>query len=156
MLPKLSSPFRMKNRNDKLKSENNNSKGVGLGILVHRSPEPNLVVKQSRKLSPSLVSSSSNNNPSFLKTCLLCNKNLDPQEDIYMYRGDQGYCSIKCRNKQIDIDDKRELEASTRKMLASYRQCLKNEPRTETRLILEDLRQQHNRLPHPRIRPVVS
>ncbi|KAA0059360.1 hypothetical protein IC582_002643 [Cucumis melo] len=151
MLPKLSSPFKRKERNDNSSSY---LKGVGLGILVHRSPEPNLVVKQSRKLSPSLVSSS-NNNPSFLKTCSLCNKNLDPQEDIYMYRGDQGYCSIKCRNQQIDIDDKRELEASTRKMVAAYRQCLKNEPRTETRLLLEDLRQ-HNRLPHSRIRPVVS
>ncbi|XP_038896965.1 FCS-Like Zinc finger 17-like isoform X2 [Benincasa hispida] len=150
MLPKLSSPFRMKNRNDNSRSY---LKGVGLGILVHRSPEPNLVVKQSRKFSPSLVSSS-NNNPSFLKTCSLCHKNLDPQEDIYM--GDQGYCSIKCRNQQIDIDEKRELEASTRKMVASYRQCLKNEQRTETRFLLEDLRQQHNRLPHPRIRPVVS
>lgn len=83
----------MKERNNCKLRENKNSsnlKAVGLGILVdHRSPEPNLVVKQSRKLAPSLIGSTptnSNNNPCFLKTCFLCHKNLDPQEDIYMYR----------------------------------------------------------------------
>ncbi|KAG7013956.1 Protein MARD1, partial [Cucurbita argyrosperma subsp. argyrosperma] len=129
-----------------------NLKAVGLGILVHRSPEPNLVVKQSRKLVFSLTSSS--NNPSFLKSCVLCNKNLDPHEDIYMYRGDQGYCSVKCRNQQIEMDEKKELEASTRKMVEAYRQCQRNEG-SETRRLLEDLRRPHHRLPYLR-RPVVS
>ncbi|KAG6593580.1 Protein MARD1 [Cucurbita argyrosperma subsp. argyrosperma] len=147
MLPKLGRPFRMKERNGKLRETDNNprnSKAVGLGILVHRSPQPNLLLKHSTKLASSTQIIS--NNSCFLKTCLLCHKNLDPHEDIYMYRGDQGYCSIKCRNQQIENDERRELEDSTRKILESFRQCHKNEP-IETHLLLEDLQRQHNRLP---------
>lgn len=177
----------MKERNGKLRETDNNprnSKAVGLGILVHRSPQPNLLLKHSTKLASSTQIIS--NNSCFLKTCLLCHKNLDPHEDIYMYRysicdlntlvfanffrfflgnmsflytgsvflwvfggvhrGDQGYCSIKCRNQQIENDERRELEDSTRKILESFRQCHKNEP-IETHLLLEDLQRQHNRLP---------
>ncbi|MED6187536.1 hypothetical protein PIB30_077360 [Stylosanthes scabra] len=81
----------------------------------------------------------------FLKTCNLCNKQLRPDKDIYMYRGDQGFCSIECRNRQIVLDDMRELENSTKQMVASYNNrthhCC-NDARVETRLILEDLRMQ--------------
>ncbi|KAK7275510.1 hypothetical protein RIF29_16629 [Crotalaria pallida] len=78
----------------------------------------------------------------FLKTCNLCNKQLSPNKDIYMYRGDQGFCSVECRNRQIVLDEMRELESSTKQMVASYnRQCC-NDARKETRLILEDLRMQ--------------
>lgn len=54
-------------------------------------------------------------------------------------RGDQGFCSIECRDRQIVLDEMRELEISTKQMVASYGQCC-NEARRETRLILEDLR----------------
>ncbi|ESW07367.1 hypothetical protein PHAVU_010G124000 [Phaseolus vulgaris] len=77
----------------------------------------------------------------FLKTCNLCKKQLSPDKDIYMYRGDQGFCSVECRNRQIVLDEMRELESSTKQMVASYRQCC-SEAREETRLILEDLRMQ--------------
>ncbi|KAF7843674.1 FCS-Like Zinc finger 17-like [Senna tora] len=77
----------------------------------------------------------------YLKTCNLCNKKLSPDKDIYMYRGDQGFCSVECRNRQIVLDEMKELESSTKQMVASYRNCW-NDARHETRLILEDLQMQ--------------
>lgn len=59
--------------------------------------------------------------------------------DGYLCRGDQGFCSVECRNRQIVLDEMRELESSTKQMVASYRQC-HNDARRETCLILEDLR----------------
>ncbi|KAL8252567.1 hypothetical protein R6Q59_036260 [Mikania micrantha] len=41
----------------------------------------------------------------FLKSCFLCHKHLSPNKDVYMYRGDQGFCSEECRSRQIYIDD---------------------------------------------------
>ncbi|PIA43244.1 hypothetical protein AQUCO_02000581v1 [Aquilegia coerulea] len=41
--------------------------------------------------------------------------------DVYMYRGDQGFCSVECRCRQIYMDEMKELEESTKAMLASSR-----------------------------------
>ncbi|XP_010477123.1 PREDICTED: uncharacterized protein LOC104756260 [Camelina sativa] len=41
--------------------------------------------------------------PGFLTTCCLCKKKLDGQ-DIYMYKGDEGFCSKECRSVKI-MDD---------------------------------------------------
>ncbi|GAB4841928.1 hypothetical protein Ancab_011885 [Ancistrocladus abbreviatus] len=41
----------------------------------------------------------------FLKSCSLCNKPLKPDGDVYMYRGDQVFCSTECRSWQIVLDD---------------------------------------------------
>ncbi|KAI9093892.1 hypothetical protein K1719_023411 [Acacia pycnantha] len=81
----------------------------------------------------------------FLKTCSLCSKILSPDKDIYMYRGDQGFCSIECRNRQIVMDEMRELEESTKLRTSSSsspRNCWNDVTRRslETRLILEDIR----------------
>ncbi|KAK4269018.1 hypothetical protein QN277_022227 [Acacia crassicarpa] len=80
----------------------------------------------------------------YLKTCNLCNKKLSPDKDIYMYRGDQGFCSIGCRNRQIVMDDMKELERSRKKKTVSsnYRHCRNESRRLETRLILKDLQMQ--------------
>ena len=56
-------------------------------------------------------------------------------------RGDQGFCSIECRNRQIVLDEMKELEASTKNMVASYRRC--NSGRRETQILLEEIRQKH-------------
>ncbi|XP_022724523.1 uncharacterized protein LOC111281152 [Durio zibethinus] len=45
----------------------------------------------------------------FLKSCHLCHKNLSLDKEVYMYRGDQGFCSIECRDRQIVLDEMREL-----------------------------------------------
>ncbi|CAN7028827.1 unnamed protein product [Brassica rapa subsp. trilocularis] len=74
--------------------------------------------------------------PCFLKTCHLCMKQLHQDKDIFMYRGDLGFCSRECRESQILIDEKKELEASTKMMLAAYRRCNSGENRT----LLNDLR----------------
>ncbi|KFK35688.1 hypothetical protein AALP_AA4G024300 [Arabis alpina] len=76
----------------------------------------------------------------FLKTCHLCNKQLHQDKDIYMYRGDLGFCNRECRESQILIDDKKELEASTKLMLASYRRCNSGAGKGDTRVLFDDLR----------------
>ncbi|KAL5755462.1 hypothetical protein ACOSQ2_020208 [Xanthoceras sorbifolium] len=86
----------------------------------------------------------SNQYSCFLKSCFLCNKNLSLDKDVYMYRGDQGFCSIECRNRQIVLDDMRELENSTKKMVAYYRNCTKSD-RRETQILLQELRHRHHK-----------
>uniref|UniRef100_J3MTI5 FLZ-type domain-containing protein n=2 Tax=Oryza brachyantha TaxID=4533 RepID=J3MTI5_ORYBR len=49
---------------------------------------------------------------SFLKACSLCRRELCPTKDVYMYRGDQGFCSEECRWQQIAVDEAREREAA--------------------------------------------
>ncbi|XP_052164270.1 uncharacterized protein LOC127781363 [Oryza glaberrima] len=49
---------------------------------------------------------------SFLKACSLCRRELSPTKDVYMYRGDQGFCSEECRWQQIAVDEAREREAA--------------------------------------------
>ncbi|XP_019055302.1 PREDICTED: uncharacterized protein LOC109115561 [Nelumbo nucifera] len=61
----------------------------------------------------------------FLKTCHMCKKQLIPQEDICMYRGrgDQSFCSVKWRCRQILLDEMKELEAFRKQMLANSGLC---------------------------------
>ncbi|MCL7039409.1 hypothetical protein MKW94_005063 [Papaver nudicaule] len=54
---------------------------------------------------PSIFSHSESN---FLKACGLCRKKLSPEKNIYMYRGDQSFCSDYCRCRKILIDELRE------------------------------------------------
>ncbi|KAK4770443.1 hypothetical protein SAY87_030975 [Trapa incisa] len=43
--------------------------------------------------------------PDFLDRCFLCRTRLLPGKDIYMYKGDRGFCSEECRCRQISLDD---------------------------------------------------
>lgn len=45
---------------------------------------------------------------SFLDACAFCQRAFLPGKDIYMYRGDQAFCSAECRGKQIKIDESKE------------------------------------------------
>ncbi|XP_043705251.1 FCS-Like Zinc finger 17-like [Telopea speciosissima] len=103
---------------------------TGLRILIERSRgEPNIVCKSTmtwRKRRP--ITAGAQRAVSFnsgeiefksLKTCHLCQKRLSPNKDVFMYRGDQGFCSVECRSRQIFLDDMREIEASTNAMLSS-------------------------------------
>lgn len=45
---------------------------------------------------------------SFLRACGLCNRRLGPGRDIYMYRGDIAFCSLECRQQQMNHDDRKE------------------------------------------------
>ncbi|CAB4272201.1 unnamed protein product [Prunus armeniaca] len=111
----MNSKFR---KGSNLVDHKQSSVAVGLKILIQVSQgnKSNIIVKSSLRLSQP--------NPEFscfLKTCHLCNKGLSLEKEVYMYRGDLGFCSIQCRNRQIVIDEMRDLEASTKQMLASYR-----------------------------------
>ncbi|CAH2036616.1 unnamed protein product [Thlaspi arvense] len=112
---------------------------VGLQLVTTDSKEKlnNIVIKSS------LRPNRSNPNISelcFLKTCHLCLKQLREDKDVYMYRGDLGFCSRECRESQILIDEKKELEASTKMMLASYKRCNSGAGKSENRILLDDLR----------------
>ncbi|GMJ02070.1 hypothetical protein like AT5G49120 [Hibiscus trionum] len=43
--------------------------------------------------------------PAFLQQCFLCKRKLLPAQDIYMYQGDRGFCSVECRCRQILMDE---------------------------------------------------
>ncbi|KAF8405984.1 hypothetical protein HHK36_008064 [Tetracentron sinense] len=44
----------------------------------------------------------------FLRACGLCKRRLAPGRDIYMYRGDTAYCSLECRQQQMNRDERKE------------------------------------------------
>ncbi|KAL6188558.1 hypothetical protein ACLB2K_039950 [Fragaria x ananassa] len=44
-------------------------------------------------------------NPNFLDKCFLCKQKLWLGKDIYMYKGDRGFCSVECRYNQIMMDE---------------------------------------------------
>lgn len=44
----------------------------------------------------------------FLKACFLCKRSLIHGRDIYMYRGDSAFCSLECRQQQMNLDEKKE------------------------------------------------
>ncbi|KAK1361695.1 FLZ-type domain-containing protein [Heracleum sosnowskyi] len=50
--------------------------------------------------------------PSFLTTCSLCQRRLPPGRDIFMYRGDAAYCSVECREDQMEHDERKEQSSS--------------------------------------------
>ncbi|MBA0625824.1 hypothetical protein Godav_003581 [Gossypium davidsonii] len=46
--------------------------------------------------------------PHFLRSCGLCRRRLVPGRDIYMYRGDTAFCSLECRQQQMNQDEKKD------------------------------------------------
>ncbi|KAJ0086171.1 hypothetical protein Patl1_08488 [Pistacia atlantica] len=57
----------------------------------------------------------------FLRACCLCKRRLVPGRDIYMYRGDSAFCSLECRQHQMNQDERKEKcsFASTKKRAVS-------------------------------------
>uniref|UniRef100_A0A1J3ILP1 FLZ-type domain-containing protein n=1 Tax=Noccaea caerulescens TaxID=107243 RepID=A0A1J3ILP1_NOCCA len=45
-----------------------------------------------------------NKTEDFLSHCYTCNKNLDHKQDIYIYRGEKGFCSSECRYQEMLLD----------------------------------------------------
>ncbi|KAG6664987.1 FCS-Like Zinc finger 17-like isoform X1 [Carya illinoinensis] len=162
MIPRFRiSPFKLEDKqingeSIKNKCSENISLAVGLQILVQISHgESNVLVKSASKSqlptsqARDHVHTKSPEYSCFLKTCQLCSKKLSPHKDVYMYRGDQGFCSVDCRDRQIVLDEMREVETSTKQMLSPYgHRC--NSGRRETQILLQEFRQRHER--RPRIR----
>ncbi|GJZ75994.1 FCS-Like zinc finger 6-like protein [Tanacetum coccineum] len=44
----------------------------------------------------------------FLKACHLCKRRLITGRDIFMYRGDSAFCSLECRQQQMNQDEKKD------------------------------------------------
>ncbi|CAN8251571.1 unnamed protein product [Cochlearia groenlandica] len=65
-------------------------------------------------INPTVVIDSFTKNDGFLMTCNRCNRNLCHRRDIYMYRGDNAFCSLECRDKQIKLDE-RKVKVSSKK-----------------------------------------
>ncbi|KAM7463096.1 hypothetical protein LguiA_031217 [Lonicera macranthoides] len=49
---------------------------------------------------------------SFLDYCFLCRQKLLLGNDIYMYQGDRGFCSVECRSRQIYMDEEEKVKRS--------------------------------------------
>lgn len=58
----------------------------------------------------------------FLKACFLCKRRLIPGRDIYMYRGDSAFCSLECRQQQMNLDEKKDKCS----LVASRKDYMKN------------------------------
>ncbi|CAA7020546.1 unnamed protein product [Microthlaspi erraticum] len=48
---------------------------------------------------------SSLSSSSFLGNCGFCKSRLAPGRDIYMYKGDAAFCSVECREQQMEHDE---------------------------------------------------
>ncbi|KAJ1289792.1 hypothetical protein BS78_02G191700 [Paspalum vaginatum] len=87
--------------------------GVGLQILVqhrqHARAPSHIVLKQ--VVLPTAARHRRGPCGSFLRACSRCRRELSPNKDVYMYRGDQGFCSEECRWQQMLADEAREHEA---------------------------------------------
>ncbi|GFP85744.1 hypothetical protein PHJA_000718100 [Phtheirospermum japonicum] len=115
----------------------------GLRLILRNGNSNNVVVKPiflfSQIVKPDYC---------YLKSCHLCHKPLSLDKEIYMYRGDLGFCSVECRDRQIYMDETKEIEISTQKMLSSFRQRNRchggGGRRCETRQLLEDFRKRRH------------
>ncbi|CAH1441048.1 unnamed protein product [Lactuca virosa] len=73
----------------------------------------------------------------FLEACSLCSKSLGHNSDIFMYRGDNPFCSQECRQEQIEIDDAKEKKwrVSLKKSTETKKKSPKSNVQTGTLLV---------------------
>ncbi|XP_040999047.1 FCS-Like Zinc finger 17-like [Juglans microcarpa x Juglans regia] len=160
MLPRFRSPFKLEDKEIIINGESienkcskNISLAAGLQILVQISHGESNVLVKSHAISKSQPTSEARDHVQtksleysrFLKTCRLCSKKLSPRKDVYMYRGDQGFCSVECRDSEVVLDEMREVETSTKQMLSPYHGHRCNSGRRETQILLQEFRQRHER-----------
>ncbi|KAK4413726.1 FCS-Like Zinc finger 17 [Sesamum alatum] len=93
----------------------------------------------------------------FLKSCHLCRKPLCLDKEVYMYMGDLGFCSVDCRERQIYLDEMKEIEASTQRILTSFRQRRRDGGgRCETTNLLVEFRQRRRPFTSEKTRVIFS
>ncbi|CAI9775593.1 unnamed protein product [Fraxinus pennsylvanica] len=73
-------------------------------IMRNLSAPPNLRSVLGRFLSDGFEE----HKPHFLDACFLCKQSLRTNKDIFMYRGNVPFCSVECRQDQIEIDEAKE------------------------------------------------
>ncbi|KFK28189.1 hypothetical protein AALP_AA8G483700 [Arabis alpina] len=78
------------------------------GATTYDSSQPSnhLTIHQHHH-NPTVVMDTHNYYDDFLRTCSFCNRDLCHTRDIYMYRGDNAFCSLECREKQIKLDERK-------------------------------------------------
>ncbi|KAL0909682.1 hypothetical protein M5K25_020570 [Dendrobium thyrsiflorum] len=85
---------------------------VGLQILIkHGGIDSKVLIKSSMKKNKPVLEHLS---AEFHKSCFSCSNELSLQKEVYMYRGDQGFCSVECRYKQILQDERKETDSTRR------------------------------------------
>ncbi|KAI3463196.1 hypothetical protein Pfo_019859 [Paulownia fortunei] len=144
----------------------------GLRILTKlANGNSNVVVKPIFLLNQIVKSTSpsaSDNHHSYcyLQSCHLCHKPLSLDKEIYMYRfsfivyickGDLGFCSVECRDRQIYLDETKEIEISTQKILTSFRRRNRDGGgRCETTKLLEESRKRRHSFSSQKNRVIFS
>ncbi|KAJ4750442.1 DUF581 family protein [Rhynchospora pubera] len=117
MLSRGKSIFHVAGDDEAIKPEDEHSKSmselekksVGLQLLIEIPSHVGSVVT---KTTLGHLREKTSEEPTFLKFCFLCHKELKLQMDIFMYR-EQGFCTVECRDQKIMIDKRNELEIST-------------------------------------------
>ncbi|PIN12054.1 hypothetical protein CDL12_15343 [Handroanthus impetiginosus] len=105
---------------------------VGLSVILEnykdlsaeKSPQ---VISKGSMIKPPSSSPTSPLSPStkatydswFLDHCFLCKQKLLPGKDIYMYKGDKGFCSVECRCRQIFMDEEESKLTAAKKVCTS-------------------------------------
>ncbi|KAH7352493.1 hypothetical protein KP509_19G048500 [Ceratopteris richardii] len=83
---------------------------------------------------------------SFFDSCQLCKHPLGPGRDIFMYRGENAFCSSECRDKQM------RLEEMTEKLQCMYsqmhKQNVKNANCNDEKRVSRDCNHQSDLQPH--------
>ncbi|KAF0891288.1 hypothetical protein E2562_009464 [Oryza meyeriana var. granulata] len=51
----------------------------------------------------------------FLNCCYCCHKKLDADMDVFVYKGEQAFCSAECRCRQMAREERREIEMLVRR-----------------------------------------
>ncbi|KFK35459.1 hypothetical protein AALP_AA5G286800 [Arabis alpina] len=59
---------------------------------------------RSVSLQPPLAMETKKMEKNFLSYCYTCKKSLDQKQDIYIYRGEKGFCSSECRYQEMLLD----------------------------------------------------
>ncbi|XP_044979641.1 FCS-Like Zinc finger 17-like [Hordeum vulgare subsp. vulgare] len=98
---------------------------VGLQLIIQPSPRrqqrpPLAVLRRSSVRSPAAnLQESSGGQPfvglEFLKCCLCCCKKIDVDMDVFVYKGQQAFCSAECRCQHMAREERREIEILVRK-----------------------------------------
>ncbi|CAD5180459.1 unnamed protein product [Musa acuminata subsp. malaccensis] len=127
MLSGDDSSFHLSNRGLRYMKQQPSEGIEGLRILIHHKEQgANVVVKAKMMMMMMPTTTTCNLNSqayhlpkglpwlALLKKCCLCRRELSPANDVYMYRGDKGFCSEECRSRQILLDERREFEVATR------------------------------------------
>ncbi|KAH7846566.1 hypothetical protein Vadar_015582 [Vaccinium darrowii] len=83
----------------------------GSGGLGHRLSSSAGVSPRNHRRNPSEFVETAQ----FLRSCFLCKRRLVPGRDIYMYKGESAFCSLECRQHQMNQDERNEKRSLTSK-----------------------------------------